>query len=171
MVAPFALFGGHFAPNVANDLRHQSQILSQVGDPAGDGTRQGMTRARSQPSVMAVEMRRHLVKFSPTNAAKPRAADNRREGRFSRSANVGYIDRNAVEASNFSGMRPNIARRTAIQSQMEMHDAPEQFGVYGCISGYRQLERTSSRRCSCADVTSRHSESAASGSEALRLEG
>jgi hypothetical protein len=34
-VAPFALLGQHFAPNVAKDLRHQSEMLSQAGDPAG----------------------------------------------------------------------------------------------------------------------------------------
>src|SRR5215467_15503263 len=34
-VAPFALLGQHFAPNVAKDLRHQSEVLSQAGDPAG----------------------------------------------------------------------------------------------------------------------------------------
>ncbi len=33
--APFALLGQHFAPNVAKDLRHQSEVLSQAGDPAG----------------------------------------------------------------------------------------------------------------------------------------
>jgi len=34
-IAPFALLGQHFAPNVAKDLRHQSEVLSQAGDPAG----------------------------------------------------------------------------------------------------------------------------------------
>jgi hypothetical protein len=34
-------------------------------------------------------------------------------------------------------MRSNIGRRIASQSQMEMYDAPEQFGVCGCINGYR----------------------------------
>ena len=34
-VAPFALLGQYFAPNVAKDLRHQSEMLSQAGDPAG----------------------------------------------------------------------------------------------------------------------------------------
>src|SRR5262249_21951314 len=34
-VAPFALLGQHFAPNVAKDFRHQSEVLSQAGDPAG----------------------------------------------------------------------------------------------------------------------------------------
>src|SRR5215475_2671328 len=31
-VAPFALFGQHFSPNVAKDLRHQSELLSEAGD-------------------------------------------------------------------------------------------------------------------------------------------
>jgi hypothetical protein len=34
-------------------------------------------------------------------------------------------------------MGSNIAGRVAIQDQMEKHDAPEQFGVCGCINGYR----------------------------------
>src|SRR5262249_40543893 len=34
-VAPFALLGQYFAPNVAKDLRHQSELLSQAGDQAG----------------------------------------------------------------------------------------------------------------------------------------
>jgi hypothetical protein len=34
-VAPFALLGRYFAPNVAKDLRHQSEVLSQAGDQAG----------------------------------------------------------------------------------------------------------------------------------------
>jgi hypothetical protein len=34
-VAPFVLFSQHFAPNVAKDLRQQSQVLSQAGDQAG----------------------------------------------------------------------------------------------------------------------------------------
>jgi hypothetical protein len=41
--------------------------------------------------------------------------------------------------------RRRLLQRNALQyrrkgsnpSQMEMYDAPEQFGVYGCISGYR----------------------------------
>jgi tetratricopeptide (TPR) repeat protein len=34
-VAPFALLGRYFAPNVAEDIRHQSEVLSQAGDQWG----------------------------------------------------------------------------------------------------------------------------------------
>jgi hypothetical protein len=35
VVAPFVLLGQYFAPNVAKDLRRQSEMLSQAGDQAG----------------------------------------------------------------------------------------------------------------------------------------
>src|SRR5262245_56508950 len=34
-VNPFALLGQHSAPNMAKDLQHQSEVLSEAGDPAG----------------------------------------------------------------------------------------------------------------------------------------
>jgi hypothetical protein len=46
--------------------------------------------------------------------------------RFFSVCRCGRIDRNAAEAFT-----------SAEASQMEMYDAPEQFGVYGCISGDR----------------------------------
>src|SRR5260370_39898593 len=35
-IAPFALLGrAHFAPSVAKDIRHKSELLSEAGDQAG----------------------------------------------------------------------------------------------------------------------------------------
>jgi hypothetical protein len=46
-VAPFALLGQCFAPNVAKDLRHQSEMLSQ----AGEATQRARLRRAAEPSI------------------------------------------------------------------------------------------------------------------------
>ena len=63
-VTPFALLGQHFAPNVAKDLRHQSEVLSQAGDPAG-------AAATTQKAVHIYRglMRDRAVQYAPKLAA------------------------------------------------------------------------------------------------------
>jgi hypothetical protein len=63
-VAPFALFGQHFAPNVAKDLRHQSEMLSQAGDPAG-----AVAASRRAVDIYRGLMRVSVVHYAPKLAA------------------------------------------------------------------------------------------------------
>ena len=63
-VAPFALMGQHFAPNVAKDLRHQSQMLSEAGDPAG-----AVAASRRAVDIYRGLMRVSAVQYAPKLAA------------------------------------------------------------------------------------------------------
>ena len=63
-VAPFALVGQHFAPNVAKDLRHQSDVLSQAGDQAG-----ALTTSRRAVDIYRGLMRVSMVQYAPKLAA------------------------------------------------------------------------------------------------------
>jgi len=63
-VAPFALFGQHFAPNVAKDLRHQSEVLSQAGDQAG-----AVAASRRVVNIYRGLMRVSAVQYAPKLAA------------------------------------------------------------------------------------------------------
>ena len=64
VVAPFVLLGQYFAPNVAKDLRHQSEILSQAGDQAGavEASRRAVNIYRGLP-------RASMVHYAPKLAA------------------------------------------------------------------------------------------------------
>jgi hypothetical protein len=63
-VAPFALLGQHFAPNVAKDLRHQSEMLSQAGDPAS-----AAAASRRAVDIYRGLMRARVVHYAPQLAA------------------------------------------------------------------------------------------------------
>jgi Tetratricopeptide repeat len=63
-VAPFALLGQHFAPNVAKDLRHQSEMLSQAGDPAG-----AAAASRRAVDIYRGLMRARVIHYAPQLAA------------------------------------------------------------------------------------------------------
>ena len=63
-VAPFALFGQYFAPNVAKDLRQQSEMLSQAGDPAG-----AVAASRRAVDIYRGMMRVSAVHYAPKLAA------------------------------------------------------------------------------------------------------
>jgi len=63
-VAPFALLGQHFAPNVAKELRHQSEMLSQAGDQAG-----ALAASRRAVDIYRGLMRVSAVHYAPKLAA------------------------------------------------------------------------------------------------------
>ena len=63
-VAPFALFGQHFAPNVAKDLRHQSEVLSQAGDQAA-----AVVASRKAVDIYRGMMRVSAAYYAPKLAA------------------------------------------------------------------------------------------------------
>jgi hypothetical protein len=63
-VAPFALLGQHFAPNVAKDLRHQSEVLSQAGDHAG-----AIAASRRAVEIYRGLPRASMVHYAPKLAA------------------------------------------------------------------------------------------------------
>jgi len=63
-VAPFALLGQYFAPNVAKDLRHESEMLSQAGDSAG-----AVAASRRAVDVYRGLMRASAVVYAPKLAA------------------------------------------------------------------------------------------------------
>ncbi len=63
-VAPFALLGQHFAPNMAKDLRHQSELLSQAGDHAG-----AVAASRRAVDIYRGLMRVSAAQYAPKLAA------------------------------------------------------------------------------------------------------
>jgi hypothetical protein len=63
-VAPFVLLGQHFAPNVAKDLRHQSEMLSQAGDRAG-----AAAASRRAVDIYRGLMRARVTHYAPQLAA------------------------------------------------------------------------------------------------------
>jgi len=63
-VAPFALFGQHFSPNVAKDLRHQSELLSEAGDRAG-----AVAASRRATYIYRGLMRASAIHYAPQLAA------------------------------------------------------------------------------------------------------
>jgi hypothetical protein len=64
VVVPFALLGQHFAPNVAKDLRHQSEMLSQAGDQAG-----AIAASRRAVDIYRGLMRTSAAQYAPKLAA------------------------------------------------------------------------------------------------------
>jgi hypothetical protein len=62
--APFALLGQHFAPNVAKDFRHQSEVLSQAGDQAG-----ALAASRRAVDIYRGLMRVNAAQYAPKLAA------------------------------------------------------------------------------------------------------
>src|SRR5215468_434128 len=63
-VAPFALFGQHFAPNVAKDLRRQSELFSEAGDQAG-----AVAASRRATDIYRGLMRASAIHYAPQLAA------------------------------------------------------------------------------------------------------
>jgi hypothetical protein len=63
-VAPFALLSPHFAPNVAKDLRHQSEMLSRAGDQAG-----AIAASRRAVDIYRGMMRVSAAQYAPRLAA------------------------------------------------------------------------------------------------------
>jgi len=63
-VAPFALLGAHFAPSVAKDLRHQSELLSEAGDKAG-----ALAASRRATDIYRGLMRASAIHYAPHLAA------------------------------------------------------------------------------------------------------
>jgi hypothetical protein len=66
-VAPFALFSRHFAPNVAKDLWHRSEVLSQAGDRAGAVAASRRSRANASTSRGACMNARVNARMSGEN--------------------------------------------------------------------------------------------------------
>src|SRR5215468_7728460 len=66
-VTPFALPSQHFAPKVANDLQHQSEVLSQAGDPAG-----AAAASRGAADIYRGLIRVSTVQYAPKLAASLR---------------------------------------------------------------------------------------------------
>ena len=63
-VAPFVLLSQYFAPNVAKDLRHQSEMLSQAGDQAG-----AIAASRRAVEIYHGMMRVSAAQYAPRLAA------------------------------------------------------------------------------------------------------